>query len=126
MGLRGSLSFYVLLFILGGVGVLLRYVMGRWVPAFGGFPVSTLLVNVIGAFSIGFLFPLAERATVENSEWKWAVMIGLLGALTTFSSFSFETLRLLQEGVVVKALLNILLNNTLSIAFCWLGWNLSK
>ena len=83
------------------------------------FPVGTLAVNVIGSFLIGFLALLFEE--IIAPQYKALVITGFLGALTTFSTFSYETSLLIIEGAYTRALLNILLNVGLCLLATFLG-----
>ena len=99
----------------GFFGAISRYLIATWVQKLSSFfPIGTLSVNVIGSFLIGFLY-LYFSHTI-NPTLKAMLITGFLGALTTFSTFSLETLLLLQEGLYLKAGLNILLNVTLTIS----------
>ena len=107
----------------GATGAVLRYwvstgvysVLGR------GFPYGTLVVNIIGSLLMGLLYVfLFERMDV-STEWRAGLIIGLLGAFTTFSTFSIETLNLIEAGEQIKAGMNILLSVTLCVLGCWLG-----
>ena len=96
---------------LGGFfGAIFRFLISGFVQKLVGttFPVGTLSVNVIGSFLIGFLVMLFEN--MLSPEWKAFFITGFLGALTTFSTFSLETVVLLQEGLYERALLNVALN----------------
>ena len=86
-----------------------------------GFPYGTLTVNVVGSLLMGFCYVFMIERMDVSVEWRAALMIGLLGAFTTFSTFSIETLNLLESGEQLKAALNILLSVTLCIIGCWLG-----
>lgn len=86
-----------------------------------GFPYGTLTVNVVGSLLMGFCYVFMIERMDVSVEWRAALMIGLLGAFTTFSTFSIETLNLLESGEQIKAALNILLSVTLCILGCWLG-----
>ncbi|SNR72864.1 fluoride efflux transporter CrcB [Desulfurobacterium atlanticum] len=94
----------------GFIGAICRFLIAGAVQraAGGMFPVGTLTVNVLGSFIIGILAMLFQDLIAP--EWKGFFITGFLGALTTFSSFSYETVSLFQEGLVVQAVLNILLN----------------
>ena len=107
----------------GATGALLRYWMSNGIHTFmgRGFPYGTLSVNLLGSLLMGLVYVfLIERMDV-NPEWRAGLIIGLLGAFTTFSTFSIETLNLIEAGEQLKAGLNILFSVTLCIAGCWLG-----
>ncbi|RKZ47713.1 MAG: fluoride efflux transporter CrcB [Gammaproteobacteria bacterium] len=107
----------------GATGALMRYWMSNGIYAlFGrGFPYGTLTVNVVGSLLMGFCYVFMIERMDVSVEWRAAIMIGLIGAFTTFSTFSIETLNLLESGEQMKAALNILLSVTLCILGCWLG-----
>ena len=108
----------LLLFIGAGgfLGAISRYLIATYIQKlFGGFfPVGTLSVNVLGSFIIGFAAMYFSQ-TIQP-EYKAFVITGFLGALTTFSTFSLENITLLQDGEFTKAVLNIFLNVTLTLA----------
>ena len=91
----------------GALGATARFLLSTGVHRLlgGGFPYGTLAVNILGSFLIGFLFSYFEQ-TIAPLQ-KALLVTGMLGALTTFSTFSLETLLILQEGLYLKALLNI-------------------
>jgi CrcB protein len=107
----------------GATGALMRYWMSSGIYAvFGrGFPYGTLTVNVVGSLLMGFCYVFMIERMDVSVEWRAGLMIGLLGAFTTFSTFSIETLNLLESGEQLKAALNVLLSVTLCIIGCWLG-----
>ncbi|MCB1858713.1 MAG: fluoride efflux transporter CrcB [Gammaproteobacteria bacterium] len=107
----------------GAVGAVLRY----WVSSgvYGllgrGFPYGTLVVNVLGSLVMGLLYVLfMERMTV-GPEVRGAILIGLLGSFTTFSTFSLETLNLVEQAEFVKAALNIMVSVLACIIAAWVG-----
>ncbi len=107
----------------GALGALSRYWMYNGVHALLGrnFPYGTLTVNVIGSLAIGFLYVwLFDRLNV-GSDWRAFLVVGFLGAFTTFSAFSIETLNLLQQGSFSKSLVNIFANVVICVAAAWLG-----
>ncbi len=109
----------------GSIGAVLRYLISIFmIQVFGSsFPFGTLLVNVIGSFFMGVIYALGQMSHI-SPELKALIGIGLLGALTTFSTFSNETLLLLQEGDWLKATLNVVLNLSLCLFMVYLGQQL--
>ena len=107
----------------GFLGAVLRYTISSQIQRFSGslFPFGTLGVSILGSFIIGFLFLYFQY--INLSTHKKAIFItGLLGALTTFSTFSWETLFMIQEGGLwSKALLNIGLNIFLCLSATFMG-----
>jgi CrcB protein len=114
-----------LLFIAAGgaTGAVFRYLMSNGIHAMlgRGFPWGTLSVNISGSLVMGFLYVFMSERMDVSVEWRAGLLIGLLGAFTTFSTFSLETLNLIETGAQLKAVLNILLSVSLCIAGCWLG-----
>lgn len=86
-----------------------------------GFPYGTLAVNVIGAFLIGFVMELGLRSTLIAPELRTGLAIGFLGGLTTFSTFSYETFKLLEDGELLIAGVNILASVATCVLLTWLG-----
>ncbi|QBF81416.1 fluoride efflux transporter CrcB [Shewanella maritima] len=116
----------VLFVALGGsIGAVLRYLFSLFMlQVFGtSFPFGTLLVNIIGSFLMGVVYALGQISHV-SPELKALIGVGMLGALTTFSTFSNETLLLIQEGYWLKGFLNVLLNVTLCLFMVYLGQQL--
>lgn len=112
----------------GAAGALARWGltagMHRWIP--GVFPIGTLTVNVLGCFLFGCLAPLlADRAQVPL-VLRTAVLTGFLGAFTTFSAFSFDSLELMRSGHTLKAVANVALSLVLAILAMALGLRLGQ
>ncbi len=107
----------------GAVGALLRYFIstGMHKTLGHGFPYGTISVNVLGSILIGFIYVLTQTKIQLSLEMKAGIMIGILGAFTTFSTFSLETMTLLESGQPIKAGLNIMLSIILCIGGCWAG-----
>ncbi len=122
------MSLYIILAVaLGGsIGAVLRFLISFYINKLLGtsFAYGTLSVNILGSFIIGFLFLYFEQTI--SPHLKAMLMTGLLGALTTFSTFSLETLLMIQEGLFMKSFLNIILNVILSITFTFFGMMLFK
>ena len=107
----------------GAVGSVLRFWVSTWVHSFAGraFPYGTLAVNVVGCLAMGFLFVLFLDRLSDNAVLRADVLIGVLGGFTTFSSFSIETFNLIEQGELVRAMLNILDSLVLCVSATWLG-----
>jgi len=110
----------------GSVGAVMRYLGSFYINKLLGtsFAYGTLGVNIIGSFIIGFLVLYFEQTISPNI--KAMLITGMLGALTTFSTFSLETVMMLQESLYTKALLNIVLNIIFALGATILGMMLFK
>ncbi|NOY72420.1 MAG: fluoride efflux transporter CrcB [Gammaproteobacteria bacterium] len=112
----------------GAVGAVARYGLANSIYTMlgRGFPYGTLVVNLVGSLLMGFLFVfLLERINV-GPEIRAAIIVGFLGSFTTFSTFSMETLTLINQGAYTKAALNIILSVVLCILFTALGVALAR
>lgn len=119
----------VLLVGLGGfIGASLRYLISScFVKLFGnGFPYGTLFVNVTGAVLIGLIFQLSVQSTSISPDMKLFLTTGILGGLTTFSTFSNETMAFFTAGNYLHGVLNIFLNLGLSLFGVVIGKMLIK
>jgi CrcB protein len=92
---------YLLFIALGGAsGAVARYLLAGWAHRLweGTLPVGTLLVNVVGSFAIGVVYVLLAEKQLIHPDWRGVLMVGFLGAFTTFSTFSLETIGLIESG----------------------------
>ena len=115
---------HLFLIALGGAfGAVLRFTISSGAAAVLGrdFPYGTLLVNVVGSCLIGALYVVLSERVIAGAGWRAFLVVGLLGALTTFSTFSLETLQLLENGALTQAALNVAANVVLCLAACWFG-----
>jgi CrcB protein len=106
------------------VGAVLRYLIGAQVQEFSrsiSFPYGTLVVNVMGCLLIGILTYFTEYRGALTADTRAMLMSGLLGAFTTFSSFSLETINLFSAGEYWAASGNLLANNGFGLMAVWLG-----
>jgi len=104
-------------------GGLARYYLSGWVYGLLGraFPYGTFVVNIIGAYCIGLIMELGLRSTMFSDSLRIGLTVGFLGGLTTFSTFSYETFKLLEDGQFIVAFVNILASVAVCLLFTWLG-----
>ena len=118
-------TFQVYLFVAmgGAIGASMRYLIVQISTNLlgKGFPFGTLVVNVLGSFLLGILYAFMQQDNGENAGLRALVGIGLLGAFTTFSTFSLDTVLLIQHGEIIKASLNVFFNVTVCIISVWLA-----
>jgi CrcB protein len=104
-------------------GGLTRYYLSGWVYNQLGraFPYGTFAVNVIGAYFIGVIMELGLRSTMISDTLRIGLTVGFMGGLTTFSTFSYETFKLLEDGQFLIAFANVLASVAVCLLFTWLG-----
>lgn len=126
--MTSALLTYSAIAIGGAIGACLRFAVGEWtLHLFGrAFPFGTLLVNILGSFVIGLLYGLLITEQIAPNPWRIFIGIGVLGAFTTFSTFSMDTVLLLQQGDWLKAIANVVLNLVLCLTLAWLGLKLGS
>ncbi len=114
--------------VAGGLGALGRYYMAGLAQRMlgDGFPYGTLLVNVLGSFLVGFIMQAGMSTDVLPRSLRLAATLGFLGAFTTFSAFSYETLGYLEDGMWLMAGVNILANVIPAIMAVFLGVSLGR
>ena len=119
---------YLAIAIGGAIGACLRFAISEWMLHLFGraFPFGTLLVNILGSFVIGLLYGLLITEQIAPNPWRIFVGIGVLGAFTTFSTFSMDTVLLLLQGDWPKAVVNVVLNVVLCLTLAWLGLKLGS
>lgn len=125
----GRLALPVVLVALGGAaGAVSRYLVDGWISGRTGgqFPWGTLAINVSGSFLIGLLFALAIEADVLPSSIRGPVMIGFIGAYTTFSTLMLESWRLFEDGAALLALGNVVGSSLLGIVAVMAGLTLGR
>lgn len=115
---------YIYVGLAGAVGALARYGLGMMIDSIGpsAFPVSTLLINLSGSFLLGWLTHMFLRTGKLSPQFVTIVGTGMIGSFTTFSTFSVETIRLLDESRIGLALLYVFLSITLGLGSSWLGY----
>ena len=109
----------------GALGSALRYGLNRWLTQLLGdaLPWGTILINIAGSFVIGLFTALFAGAAGASTpvEIRLFVLVGVCGGYTTFSSFSLQTLTLLQTGQPVRAIVNVVASVVLCLLAVWLG-----
>jgi CrcB protein len=118
-----TLTKYLVVAVGGAFGAVLRYYLGGTLLARAGapFPTATFVINVTGSFILGFFLTLATERLHISPHWRLAVAVGFVGAYTTFSTFEYETARLVEDGYLIRALLNVVLSVVIGFAAVWLG-----
>lgn len=113
----------IMVAVAGAFGALGRWglsrTLGLWLG--GSFPLGTLAANLIGCFLLGLIMQIGLTTDRIPGPWRLALTVGFLGALTTFSTFSYETVALLQDASWLRGGLNIALNLIGGLAACLLG-----
>lgn len=112
----------------GGIGALARYGLAGVFPTShsGGFPLGTLIVNVVGCFIFGLLWAVLEDKLSVSGEMRAILFTGFLGAFTTFSTFVFETRQLLVELQYTLAVANVAVQNTLGLICLVVGFGIGR
>ncbi len=107
----------------GAIGATARYWLGNLINSRlpMQFPLGTFVINVTGSFIIGFFMTLVSQRLTVHPNWRLLIAVGFVGAYTTFSTFEFETLKLIEEGSVVSAALNVVLSFVVGFIAVWLG-----
>jgi CrcB protein len=110
----------------GALGAVARFYIAGLLPVYGEFPVGTLMVNSIASFILGYLYGLVFWGFEVSPEWRAFFGIGFCGALSTFSTFSYETFSLLREREYLIATLNVLANVIITVLLVLAGFILAR
>lgn len=122
------MSKYLLIGLGGFLGANARYLIGVWADTHydGSFPAGTFLINVSGSFLLALFMVIATERVPISPEWRFLIAVGFFGAYTTFSTFSVETWRLVEDGAWLLALGNAMGSVLLGFAGAWLGTVLAR
>lgn len=120
--------FYLLIMLAGGTGALMRYLVGRMAINLGwaALPFGTLIANVLGCFLMGYLSWVLLHRWQLSQETQTIVLTGFLGGFTTFSAFSLETVKMIEQGSDLRALCYLLVTVVLCVSMCFLGLLLAR
>jgi CrcB protein len=107
----------------GLIGTVGRYWLGGWVQVLSNaeFPFGTLAVNVLGSFVLGVILTLSLERGIGHPDLRLFLAVGVCGGFTTMSTFSYETLVLLQRGLIAAALANAAGTVALCVGAVWMG-----
>ena len=107
----------------GFFGSIGRYLFAHWIYRWFEpvFPLSTLVVNILGSLLIGIIYSLSEKGALMPAEWRIFLTVGLLGGFTTFSTFTFEMVVMLRDGQYFNVFSYALLSVFASLAACFFG-----
>lgn len=107
----------------GALGAIARFWLGEWISSKFPmqFPLGTFVINVTGSFIIGFFLTLMSRQITIHPNWRLLIAVGFIGAYTTFSTFEYETMKLIEEGNILSAALNVGLSVIIGFIAVWLG-----
>ena len=112
----------LLLVMIGGFfGAISRFALGEWIHTNNGFPIGTLFINLIGCFFLGWFLTFVSQKKKFRPEFTLLIGTGFVGSFTTFSTFSVETLNLLQQGLLFQALLYVSTTTILGLGLTYLG-----
>jgi CrcB protein len=120
---------YLLFIAIGGAsGAVSRHLLANWVHELweGKLPMGTLIVNVLGSFAIGFVYVLVVERQLVHADWRGVLMVGFLGAFTTFSTFSLETIALIEAGHSLQALVYMLGSAIVCVLMAGLAMQLAR
>ncbi|MDG1292802.1 MAG: fluoride efflux transporter CrcB [Pseudomonadales bacterium] len=116
----------------GALGAIVRYAISLWaIQRFEALLptaalIGTLIANAVGAFLIGVLFVVITEKGIIAASWRPLLVVGFLGALTTFSTFSIETVGLLQQGEWLSAMVYVLGSVIICLLLTWAGIELAR
>jgi len=113
--------------MLGGFfGAICRFELGEWLNADNGFPIGTLMINILGCFFLGWFLTIVSNKKKVNQELTLLIGTGFTGSFTTFSTFSVETLRLIQNGFIFQTVMYVLTSIFVGLCMSYFGWRIAN
>lgn len=119
---------WIVVGLLGLIGVWVRFALAQSAVTFWGISTTAMIagINVLGSFLIGVLFSLKQFQVGLSETWVVGLSLGFLGGFTTFSAYSWDTVRLIQNGEMMKGFGCLVAIPLLSVVSCWIGFQLVK
>lgn len=119
---RSAILRLLLVAVGGAFGAVGRYLVDGWIIAADSvFPLGTMVINISGSFGLGLFYTLAVDRFAIPTSWRLIIAIGFFGAYTTFSTFSYETFKLIEEGAALMAFLNLALSVVGALVALYIG-----
>jgi CrcB protein len=114
---------FLFVFVGGGLGSVARYSLGRWINSLHThhFPFGTLVANIVACFTLGLLIGLADHRQLFSPNTRLFWTVGFCGGFSTFSTFSHETLALIQGGFHISSIIYVIVSLLLCVAAIYLG-----
>lgn len=117
---------YIAVAIGGFFGACLRYGLAEWLGTINGFPGSTLIINVFGSFFLAWFYTITSEHVTVNPNLRLGIGTGLVGAFTTFSTFTVDTWKLVSLGLFNQAFWYVFLSFLLGIIAAYSGYLLAQ
>lgn len=114
---------YLYIFLGGAIGALLRYIVS-FLNFSMMFPLGTFIANILGSFILGIVGVYTFRLLVNKPNIQQGLSVGFLGTLTTFSTFQFELVQLLQQGLIIWLIVYACVSYVVSLLACYAGMKL--
>lgn len=126
--MTGPFRTWSLVAVAGAAGTLLRYALGGWLARVSGgtFPWETLAINVLGCLAIGITAGALDRGALLPPPVRMALMVGLIGGFTTFSTFALEAFRLASGAEWSAAAAYVVLTNLVGFLATWAGYRAAQ
>lgn len=123
--LEGEKMNLIYVMIGGFFGSISRYSLGEWIHINNGYPLGTFSINLIGCFALGWLLTFISIKRIIKPQLSLLLGTGFIGSFTTFSTFSIETIQLLEKGHLLQALFYVLSSILFGILFSYIGWKMA-
>ncbi len=110
----------------GFLGACLRYGIAEWLGTFHGFPISTMIINIVGSFFLAWFYTVTSRYVKVHPNIRLGIGTGLVGAFTTFSTFTLDSWRLLAAGFETSAFWYVVLTLLIGLLTAYMGYQLGE